>query len=73
MSFWYLLPMLSQDTYLSLYPTCPTLSEDATAIATNDDGECLLSDAGASELPFSVINGSGTYYLMVERSRSART
>jgi hypothetical protein len=58
------------DTYLSLYPSCPTSAYDDTdAIATNDDAEsCSLTDAGASQLPFTVVNAtSGVYYLMVER------
>eukprot|EP00615_Pteridomonas_danica_P019302 CAMPEP_0114404088 /NCGR_PEP_ID=MMETSP0102-20121206/19329_1 /TAXON_ID=38822 ORGANISM="Pteridomonas danica, Strain PT" /NCGR_SAMPLE_ID=MMETSP0102 /ASSEMBLY_ACC=CAM_ASM_000212 /LENGTH=1522 /DNA_ID=CAMNT_0001568679 /DNA_START=122 /DNA_END=4687 /DNA_ORIENTATION=- len=58
------------DTYLSLYPSCPTSSYDDTdAVATNDDADtCALTDAGASQLPFTVVNAtSGVYYLMVER------
>lgn len=59
------------DTYLSLYPSCPTSSYDDTdAIVVNDDMDetCALTDAGASQLPFTVVNGtSGVYYLMVER------
>jgi hypothetical protein len=65
------------DTYLSLFPTCPTLSDDVSAIAANDDMEsqtCDLTDAGASQMPFMVLNNTnygdgsgGALFLMVER------